>query len=340
VHALVVLLLAWAALASGAVAEPQAPAAAQSQPDEAKPKRVVIGVYINDIQEVDFPTHSYAVDLYVWFRWHDKAANPAKTMEFMNRYQAVDHQRDMLTEEPAAMPDGSSYAVLREQGRFAAKFDLVRYPFDNQKLKVAIEDTLAASNDQVYVPDAIPIRLNPEITLPGFKVGKPTLTVANHTYATNFGDLTSPAAESYSRVIVEIPVTRALVSVTVKAFLPVMLIVSCALLIFFIMPSRVDGRIGLGITALLTLVALQLTASSTLPEVGYLMLIDKIYLASYAFIIAALARVVATSWCGEDGRAVADVARHDKIWAALLLVAYALAIGLSALWTFRMLAAG
>jgi hypothetical protein len=123
----------------------------------------------------------------------------------------------------------------------------------------------------------------------------------------------------------------------VKAFLPVLLIVICASLIFFIMPSRVDGRIGLGITALLTLVALQLTASSSLPEVGYLMLIDKIYLASYAFIIAALGRVVATSWSGEDGRSVEEVARHDHMWAGILLSRYAGAIARSARGTFKTL---
>ena len=31
--------------------------------------KVVVGAYINDIQELDFKTNSYAIDLYVWFRW-------------------------------------------------------------------------------------------------------------------------------------------------------------------------------------------------------------------------------------------------------------------------------
>lgn len=303
----------------------------------AKPERVVIGLYVNDIQEVDFLTHSYAVDLYVWFRWKSPDLNPAKAMEFMNRYAPTDHQRDMLLDKPKALPDGNLYEVLREQGRFATKFGLARYPFDQQKLKVEIEDTLASATDQIYVPDQVPVLLNPNITLPGFIVGKPIMKIENHVYPTNFGDTTAQTNESYSRVTVEIPVSRALATVTVKAFLPVLLIVICASLIFFIMPSRVDGRIGLGITALLTLVALQLTGSSSLPEVGYLMLIDKIYLASYAFIIAALARVVVTSWTGEDGREVREVAREDRKWAAILFAAYAVAIALSAAWTFQLL---
>jgi hypothetical protein len=328
-------LLAWLPVA---VADP-APAPAAPPVETTKPERAIVGIYVNDIQEVDFPTHSYAIDFYAWFRWKSPDLNPAKSMEFMNRYAPNDHQRDFLLDKPKTMPDGSLYSILREQGRFATKFGLERYPFDRQVLKIEFEDTLASSSDQIYVPDDVPVLLNPNITLPGFRVGKPVMKITNHAYPTNFGDLTVPPSESYSRVTVEIPVTRALVTVTVKAFLPVMLIVICALLIFFIMPSRVDGRIGLGITALLTLVALQLTASSTLPEVGYLMLIDKIYLASYAFIIAALARVVATSWSGEDGRAVEDVARGDKIWASILLAVYVVAVALSAAWTFKMLPA-
>ena len=62
-----------------------------------------------------------------------------------------------------------------------------------------------------------------------------------------------------------------------------------ALLALLIHPDQVEGRLGLGITALLTLVAMQFTAASDLPEVGYLMLIDKVYLASNLFILAVLA---------------------------------------------------
>jgi hypothetical protein len=56
----------------------------------------VVGAYINDIQELDFKTNSYAVDLYVWFRWKAPDLDPSKTMEFMNRYDPNDHQRDEL----------------------------------------------------------------------------------------------------------------------------------------------------------------------------------------------------------------------------------------------------
>ncbi len=61
--------------------------AAAQVPDS--PAKVVVGAYINDI-------NSYAVDLYVWFRWKASDLDPSKTMEFMNRYDPNDHQRDEL----------------------------------------------------------------------------------------------------------------------------------------------------------------------------------------------------------------------------------------------------
>ena len=40
---------------------------------------------------------------------------------------------------------------------------------------------------------------------------------------------------------------------------------------------------------MLTLVALQLTATSGLPDVNYLILLDKLYILSYAFVVLTMA---------------------------------------------------
>jgi hypothetical protein len=112
---------------------------------------------------------------------------------------------------------------------------------------------------------------------------------------------------------------------SLKTFVPILLIVVCASLVYFVRPRYVEGRIGLGITALLTLVALQLTATAPLPDVDYLMMIDKIFLLAYLFIIVALARVVASSWRGADPEAEAAIKQADRRWAASVLGIYLVA---------------
>jgi hypothetical protein len=132
-----VLVLALAALA-------WMPARAETASNA--PAKVVVGAYVNDIQELDFKTNNYVIDLYVWFRWQGADANPSKTMEFMNRFASDDNRRDELYDEPQIMPDGSRYDIIRYQGRFSTKFPLEKYPFDTQHLTVTMEDTLAGAN--------------------------------------------------------------------------------------------------------------------------------------------------------------------------------------------------
>jgi len=201
-----------------------------------------------------------------------------------------------------------------------------------------MEDTIADAAKQVYVPDAEGgVTINPDITLPGFRVGKPLMRIVTKPYPTNFGDLSDPEATAYSRATISIPVTRPLVAMSIKTFVPIGLIVVCAALVFFVRPRYVEGRIGLGITALLTLVALQLTSSAALPDVDYLMMIDKVYLLAYVFIILSLMRVVATSWRGADADAEAAIKRADRIWVAVLVTAY---VGANAAIAWSALRAG
>ena len=307
--------------------------AIQAAPAPQKPSDVVVGAFINDIQELDFKTNNYIVDLYVWFRWKNPDLHPSKTMEFMNSFTSDDNRRNDLLENPETMPDGSLYSIIRYQGHFSTKFPLEAYPFDTQTLRVTMEDTVSGAGSLVYVPDgAHPVTLDPVITLPGFTVGKPTMRIVTNTYPTNFGDISVGKAEPYSRIIISIPVTRPVVAMSLKTFVPIILIVVCASLVFFVRPRYVEGRIGLGITALLTLVALQLTATAPLPDVDYLMMLDKVFLLAYLFIIVALARVVATSWGGADPDSEPAIKRNDRMWFGGLLAVYLVANGVI-LWT-------
>jgi len=330
--ALLACSLAWSAPATSAPPEAVMEAiAASPMPDS--PAQVIVGAYINDIQEIDFKANNYVVDLYVWFRWKASDLDPSKTMEFMNRYASDDNVREALYDKPKEMPDGSLYSIIRYQGRFATKFPLEKYPFDTQLLTVVMEDTVSGDDKQIYVPDTDGgINLNPQITLPGFTVGKPTMRIAPNIYPTNFGDLAEPEATAYSRLTLSIPVTRPIVAMSTKTFVPIMLIVVCAALVFYVRPRYIEGRIGLGITALLTLVALQLASGSSLPDVDYLMMLDKIYLLAYLFIIIALARVVATSWHSDEVHAEKAISRTDRIWVVALLGAY-LAANVAVAWT-------
>lgn len=321
--------------AAGTPAVPGAVAAA-AEAETAKPagpNAVTLGVYINDIQDLDFRTNSYIVDLYMWFRWTNKDADPIKSVEFMNVYDPEGQQKTVLLDQPKAMPDGSLYNIVRFHGRFSKKFRLEKYPFDHQQLDFVIEDSVAPASEQVFIADTRGISMNPNVSLPGFRFGTPALLIEAYTYPTDFGDLSAASAESYSRAVVSVPISRPMFTLAIKTFGPILLIVICATLVFFINPHFVEGRIGLAITALLTLVAIQFTAAASLPDADYFTMLDKLYMLSYAFIIASLLRVVMTSWQTAEGSLQDRTVSHtDHRWGMVLLVLYAIVAALIAGW--------
>ena len=106
-----------------------------------------------------------------------------------------------------------------------------------------------------------------------------------------------------------------------------LLVALTAALALSVHPKYVEGRIGIGITALLTLVALQLTSSSGLPDVNYLILLDKLYILSYGFVVLTMAVIVRNSWVDATGD-VAVAARADHRGLAVLTAVYFVTLAL------------
>lgn len=185
----------------------------------------------------------------------------------------------------------------RYQGNFNSPLSVADYPFQSQKLRFVFEDAVNNVEQVVYVPDKDPITVNPDITLIGYNFGKPRIAFDNHTYPTSFGDIESaPHDRTYSRVVVEVPVTSPITSGIFKTILPLLIVLIAAALGVIIPAEYVDSKVNVPITALIALVAMQFGVSSALPEVGYLPLIDLIYLLAYAAITAMVGSAVVGAW--------------------------------------------
>lgn len=283
------------------------------------PEKVTVGVHLNDIQSIDLKTHSYQMDFYIWFRWKNPDLDPATSMEIANPFEQWGLMVTPLYEEPETLDDGSMYQVLRVQGSFSKKLPLYNYPFDRQELAVVFEDGVNDKSTVVYVPEAT-ASMNPNIQLPGYRIESAAFNVMDWHYATGFGDPRTEANTQYSRATLSVPITRPPLAYSTKLFLPVGCVIVCAALMFLLGPALVDSRVDVGITSLLTIVALQMTYNDNLPDVGYLMLMDKIYLCAYLFVIAGLGMVVHTTRLHEAGKEAEAKALHGRSLGLLLLV--------------------
>jgi transposase-like protein len=265
------------------------------------PSQVTVGAYLNNVQELALKEHSYEVDLYIWFRWRDDALSPAESVEMVNPNQLWGTVSKLLYDEPVRLPTGESYQVLRVQGRFSRKFFFHNYPFDRQELVVEFEDSVHETNRLVYVADQAAVAMNPSLVLPGFRLSPPRLDILTFAYPTTFGDPRRSEPGSYSRARLSLPIARPILTSMLKTLLPVLCVGLGASLMLLLRTTYIDARLGIGITSLLTVVAIQLAANETMPSPDYLVLMDKIHLTAYLYVLVGLGVVLYTARQVERG---------------------------------------
>jgi hypothetical protein len=303
------------------------------------PDKVTVGAFINDLQDIDLSSENFTADLYLWMRWKNPNIDPSATIESMNSEGTQNTTSsttgglsgEPLFDAPVDMPDGSRYQVLRYQGVFSRKMSLEKYPFDTQVLEMVFEDKRGNVSKIEFVPDANPITVNDggSMSIPGYVLGNPSLTVVPHQYPTNFGDISANAGTPYSRIIIALPVTRDVLPYLVKIVLPIFIVVLITSLIY-LLPARLeDSRTGIGVTAMLTIVALQWTSDASLPSVEYLTLMDMVYIISMVYILAAMTYTVLASRRNRQEMAEALSVSMDRRVGITSLVLYLVILGIT-----------
>lgn len=309
VAVIAVLLFAGALLAMAVPAHPATPTPRPSDPTsefhagESVPLgagEVLIGAYVQNIQTIDPATNSFMADLYVWYRWTDPDLKPEDSVEIMNLHEAWQLMELGTQTQARKQADGSYYFVQRYTGAFNSPLSLVKFPFGTQYLSVILEDSEAEKTEMRFVADDRSTSINPRITLPGYTIGVPTMVVTDFAYDTDFGDLDGTTDNLYSQASITIPVSTPGLSNLIKYLVPIVLIVVAASLVFSLPPTEVEGRIALGITALLTLVAMEWSATESLPTVSYLTMLDVLYIVGTLFILGSLILGIRTSWMARE----------------------------------------
>lgn len=295
----------------------------------AKPIEVAVGFYAMTIQGLDQQDNSYYADFYFWLRWTGDS-DPSATVEFMNNVERWGLTQTPVYEEPKVLPSGEKTQQFHVQGKFFAPLDLSDYPLDDHELPISIEDTNADDKNQVYVLDTSESGLDPGVRIPGWKIDGVRLFKGDHQYRTTFGETPKRTDTTFARATFAIKINRPTNFFLLKLFLPLAIVILVAVSTLLVNPTQADIRLAAPVTALLALVFLQQSYSSTLPENGNLVLLDRIYVLSYAIIVALIVMTIFTSHRAkrEDPVEIERVKRIDRWGAAVLSATFALGSGL------------
>jgi hypothetical protein len=276
-------------------------------------EKVKVGFYTQNIYELNPASNTYYMDFYVWFKWKGNI-DPTEKAEFMNGVEDWGMTKVPAYDTPKRLADGSFYQMIRVEGRFRENFEFERYPLDQQRLGVVLENSVHDINELVYIADTEESGYAEDLAIPGWDFKNFFITNLYHPYKTNFGDPESGyKISNYSALRFELLVSRPVNYFAWKLLFPLLIVLFSSWGALLLDPQRVDSRIFLPITALLTIVFLQQSYSDALPAVSYLVLIDKLYVLAYILIIAAIMETIYTAGIvkADDPQTVIKVRKID-----------------------------
>ena len=286
---------------------------------------VKVGMYVNTVYQLEIESSTYYLDAYLWFKWRG-SIDPTATLEITNLVEEWGAMVTPLNEEPTILPDGSQYKLIKVEGRFMQPFILADYPLDRHNLSVYLEDSTYGSDALVYEMDQVGSGYGHMLAIPGWEILSWSSQQLQHDYGSFFGAQGAGGASVYSTLRFDLEIARPINFFLFKLLLPLIIILAASWMALILHPRLVDARTALPGMGLLTAVFLQQSYSDGLPEVGYLVLIDKVYVVAYAMIVITLLRTIWTSRNDPGEQAVVTSVRRTDL---ILLVTQAAMFGAS-----------
>ncbi len=280
------------------------------RPDPATGPTVVgLGVYFQDIASLSDVAQTLDTDVYMIVRWRDRRlADPARG-DAAAECPVPDGRLWMPAIEPENLRGRQSFyrdrflvdarGVVTFARRLWVKLsyplDFRDFPLDSHVWKVTLWPVLARADEVVFYPLGRATGMGERLSIQGWRVRGPRTETSTGPRPARSG--------TYARFDVEVPLERDWSYHAWKLGVPLVLIVLMAYGVYFIPATALPQQIGLGTTAMLTLIAYMLTLGSTLPRISYLTRADRFFVGSAILVFLGLVKAVAAAALGQSPRA-------------------------------------
>jgi hypothetical protein len=287
------------------VGEPAADAREIALPEEdmkmppSHPTRVEVDIEVVGVSQIQDHDQKFDVEFNAYFVWKDpRLAFDARKSGLAKKVLPTE---GLWTPDPLLVdeldvdarggatahvqPDGTVYLNRYYRGTITGTFDLHEFPLDNHALEVSLEAT-GYETDEVVFAAGEAKAVNAAHAVPhGWKLEDISIDTSETKYArTN---------ETFSLLRMTIQVSRDPHFYFWSIVLPLIPIMATAWSVFWMDPKEFSSQVGVGITAMLTVVAYRITIDSSLPPLTYMTRMDYFLLICQTFVFIAFISTVA-----------------------------------------------
>jgi hypothetical protein len=240
-----------------------------ANPDAKQPLKILVAMSMTSVDDYDVKTGRFAADFYLSLT----SPEPMPDIDLQVANGTID-KKTVLADRP-------TFKLFRMSGNFKSPADLRKYPFDNQELKIILEDDKRGTDQVRLVVDKDRTTLARGFRAIGWRVSY----VEARSLSIVHGDRFEGDDLYYGRYMFTVGLERFATSAIFKVFVPAFVIVLISLLGMWVPPEEMEVRSNAGAPMLAGAVLFHFSLMQELPATSYMTRADKLMLGVYASLL-------------------------------------------------------
>ncbi len=248
---------------------------------KAQPDTVKVGAYVISIHDINFHDKEYTARFWLWFV-HNNA-----DFDFSSQLDIPNAKTIDVPEIINDSTDGKAWVIMKMKSTMKENWNVIDFPFDQQHLKIQIENTLFDNRSLVFKADVQGSKVDKEEAIDGWQIKNFNVSTTENDYETGFGD-EKTKGQVFSSFILEMDIERNAWGLFMKIFIGMYIAFMIAVISFVPHPSEFEPRFGLPVGGLFAAVGNKYIIDSLLPESSTFTLVDTLHALTFFAIFGIL----------------------------------------------------
>ncbi len=284
---------------------------------QAQTDTVKIGAFINDIYDINLSEKSFSAEFWVWFNYRDSLLKPIASLEIPNS------KEENSSLDFYEIKDGVCWAGKKINAVIKKDWDISKFPFDEQRMTIELEDSDNDIQSMVYIADSANTRYDPRLQISNWDITGFSLTSNTKKYPTTYGDPSLTGGSEYPQAMLTMTIKRRSWGLFFSLFTGLYVAFFISTLVFFIDPIDVDPRFGLSVGGLFAAVGNKYIVDSILPQSTTFTLVDKLHILTYLYLLICIVFSVISLRTWKNGLEMQS-SRFDRRSYVLIVSSYLL----------------
>jgi hypothetical protein len=255
-----------------------------------------LGLYLNNVYDFDLHDKSFMADFWIWMNYKNDS------LKFDDALELPNSKTSEFSHYSLEKKGDINWAAQKCKAQVMYQWDVSKFPFDEQYLRIELEDAKYDASQLVYVADTANSKVDCSFNSKEWRIESFKVRAEERTYKTTYGNPELSGSSSYPRVVAELVISRnnswlMLAKMLTGAY--VAFLIAC--LVFFVSSENQDSRFGLCVGGLFAAIGNKYIVESIVPTSTTNTLMDNVHNLTFTFILLIVGVIIISLCLFESG---------------------------------------